>query len=353
MHQRIFRGSALAALVIAIALIAASAATAGGSTTTTMTSNQTFGTTSCPTMTGPGFQQNGYCFFFPNGSATPSALCDPMFCGSETYNLTNPGTFTATLTYPSPNGFTLLGLELCQNGQAAPDPATCPQTMSPGGAEVPGCTQDFVANDNGTPADPTDDTMTTTLTCPITAADTVNSYTLIVYPIAVLNCADVTDPLCAADITQGTTAALLVTYTSTVTTGGPAGAAVEGGGDVAPQQHFSLEGQNDPSKWNHAHVHFVISSNDVSRCQFKADSATLVDVEPTPLSKSGGTATMQGSGVVTDFMKIKHQVTYQLHVTDGGKSGTDTFQLNAPGCDTHGLVVPVQHGNIVVHQHGQ
>ena len=110
MHQRIFRGSALAALVIAIALIAASAATAGGSTPTTVTSNQTYGTTSCPAMTGPGFQQNGYCFFFPNGSATPSALCDPMFCGSETYNLANPGTFTATLTYPSPNGFTLLGL---------------------------------------------------------------------------------------------------------------------------------------------------------------------------------------------------------------------------------------------------
>ena len=127
---------------------------------------------------------------------------------------------------------------------------------------------------------------------------------------------------------------------------------MEGGGDVAPQQHFSLHADNNVSKWDHVHVNFAISSKDMTKCEFKADSATLVDVEPTPMSKSGGTATVQGSGIVTDFMKIKHQVTYELHVTDGGKAGADTFQLTAPGCDTHGLAVPVQHGNIVIHQHG-
>src|SRR5690348_2754719 len=202
MHQRRLRGSALAALVIAILLLAASAATAG--TSKTMTTNATFGTTSCPTMSGALFQQSGYCFYFPNGSASTSGLCDPTFCGSVDFTL-GTGTFTANLTYPSPNGFNLLGLQLCQDGAAVPDPTTCSQVMAPGGADVPGCTMDTIPGDNGTPLDPTDDTMTTTLTCPITTA---GQYTLIVYPISVLNCTDVMDVMCATDFTRGVTAAL-------------------------------------------------------------------------------------------------------------------------------------------------
>jgi hypothetical protein len=221
--------------------------------------------------------------------------------------------------------------------------------MAPGGADVPGCTMDTVPNDNGTPADPTDDTMTTTLTCPITTA---GQYTLIVYPISVLNCADVMDPVCAADFTHGVTAALSGTFTPTVTNPGPEGASAEGGGDVAPQHHFSLHAQNDPSKWSKVHVRYAISGNDPTKCEFAADGASFVDIEPDMLSKSGGTALIQGTGTVTDAMKLKHSVSYTLRVTDGGKGGTDTFSLTAPGCDTGGAPLPVQHGNIVIHQHG-
>ena len=355
MHQRMLRGLSRAALVIVVVAMAlAAAATSAQAWTSTspgtVQPGDSFGVTSCTQLSGATFIQSGdYCFYFPNGSTNTPAFCDAAFCGQVHFLLPSSGTLTATLTYPSPNGFNLLGLQLCHNGQAVPDPATCPQTMAPGGADVPGCTMDTIPGDNGTPADPTDDTMTTTLTCPIPVGDSLNQYTLIVYPLAVLNCADVMDPLCAADFTNGVTAALSGTFTSTLVSPGPEGAKASGGGEVAPKQNFSLHAQNATSKWDNAHVRFAIASNDATRCKFEADGATYVDVEPTPLAKEGGTALVSGSGIVTDFLKVKHNVTYQLKVTDGGKNGTDTFQLNAPGCDTHGLAVPVSHGNIVIH----
>jgi hypothetical protein len=331
--------------VIAILLLAAAAATAAP-TVTLGPGNGTFGTTSCPTMSAMTFQQNGFCFFFPNGAGVPPDACNPTVCGQVNFNFLGTGTFTANLTYPSPNGFTLLGLQLCQNGAAVPDPATCAPAMTPTGGDVPGCTQDMLPGDNGTPLDPTDDTMTTTLTCPIAAT---GSYTLIVFPLAVLNCADVMDIMCAIDPTQGVTAALSGNFNSVLTSPGPEGASVEGGGEVAPHQPFSVHAQNDPRKWAHAHVRFAIAGNALMNCSFKADSATFVDVEPTPMTKHGGTALVQGRGTVTDAMKLKHDVNYTLRVSDGGKGGTDTFQLSAPGCDTNGLPVVVQHGNIEIH----
>jgi hypothetical protein len=355
MHQRMLRGLARAALVIVIvALALAAAATSAEAWTSTspgtVQPGDSFGVNSCPQLSGPTFiQQGDSCFYFPNGSSNTPATCDPSFCGQVHFLFPSSGTFTATLTYPAPNGFNLLGLQLCHNGQAVPDPANCPQTMAPGGADVPGCVMDVTTNDNGTPLDASDDTATTTLTCPIPAGDSLNQYTLIVYPLTVLNCADVMDPICAADFTQGVTAALSGTFTSTVLAAGPEGAKASGGGEVAPKQNFSLHAENTVSKWDNAHVRFAIASNDATRCKFEADGATYVDVEPTPLAKEGGTAIVSGTGTVTDFMKVKHNVTYQLQVSDGGKNGTDTFQLTAPGCDTHGLAVPVTHGNIVIH----
>jgi len=327
---------------------AAAAATAQAYPSPTLVPGSTVGVTSCPQLSGAMFQQSGYCFYFPNGSSNTPATCDPAFCGQVNFLLPSSGTFTATLTYPAPNGFNLLGLQLCHDGQGAPDPATCPQLMAPGGADVPGCVMDVTTNDNGT-VDPSDDTATTTLTCPIPVGDSLNEYTLIVYPLTVLNCNDVMDPICAADFTQGVTAALQATFSSTLTSPGPEGAKVSGGGQVAPKQNFSLHAENIQSKWDNAHVRFAIASNDMTRCKFEADGATFVDIEPIPLAKEGGTASISGTGTVTDFMKVKHNVTYQLNVTDGGKNGTDTFQLSAPGCDTHGLAVPVSHGNIVIH----
>jgi hypothetical protein len=351
MHQRTFRGpfrAALAIVIVALAL-AAAATSAQAYPSPTLTPGSTVGVTSCAPLSGPTFQQSGYCFYFPNGTTDTSGLCTSDFCGQVDFLLPSSGTFTATLTYPSPNGFNLLGLQLCHDGQAVPDPTTCSQTMAPAGADVPGCVMDTTPGDNGTPMDPTDDTMTTTLTCPIPVGDSINPNTLIVYPLDVLNCADVTDPTCAADFTQGVTGALQATFSSTLTSPGPEGAKASGGGQVAPQQQFSLHAQNDPSKWSHTHVRFAISTNDATRCLFAADGATYVDIEPTPFAKEGGTAFISGSGTVTDSLKIKHNVTFQLHVSDGGKNGTDTFQLSAPGCDTHGLAVPVSHGNIVIH----
>lgn len=350
MHQRALRGLFPAALVIVTVVLAVFAASAKAATT--VQPGSSFGTTSCGTMSGASFQQNGdFCFYFPNASTTPLPLCDPSSCGAVTLLFPSAGTFTATLTYPSPNGFTLLGLQLCHDNQLpVGDPASCPDVLAPGGADA-GCTQDFTPGDNGTPLDPTDDTMTTTLTCTIPVGDTVNPYTLIVYPYSVLNCADPTDATCAGDITIGVTAALSGSFSSTIVSPGPADAKAEGGGDVAPQQHFSFETKNNPSKWDHTHVRFAISSKDLTRCSFRADGATFVDVEPSPLGKnSGGTADVYGNGTVTDWTKTQHSVTYHLRVTDGGKGGTDTFQLSAPGCDTNGLAVPVNHGNIVVRQ---
>jgi hypothetical protein len=349
MHQRTRRGHFRAALVIVVMALAVAAASAQAYPSTTLNPGNTVGVTSCVQLSGPTFQQSGYCFYFPNGSTNTPATCDPAFCGQVNLLFPSSGTFTATLAYPAPNGFNLLGLQLCHDGQAAPDPATCPTTMAPGGADVPGCVMDTIPGDNGTPTDFTDDTKTTTLTSPIPVGDLLNQYTLIVYPLSVLNCADVTDPLCAFDFTQGVTAALEATFSGTLTSPGPEGAKASGGGEVAPKQNFSLHAQNAQSKWDNAHLRFAISTNDATRCSFAADGATYVDVEPTPFAKEGGTAFVSGTGTITDFMKVKHDVTYQLQVTDGGKNGTDTFQLNAPGCDTHGLAVPVSHGNIVIH----
>ena len=349
MHQRLFSGRLTVALMLVIMALAAGAATAQACPSGTLTPGSTVGQTSCPALSGPTFQQSGYCFYFPNGSADAPSLCDPSFCGQVSFLFPVAGTFTATLTYPSPNGFNLLGLQLCHNGQPVPDPATCSQTMSPGGADTPGCTTDSIPGDNGTPLDPTDDTMTTTLTCPIFAGDSINQYTLIVYAIAVMNCTDVMDPLCAADFNNGVTGALQASFDGTVTQPGPTGAKAAGGGEVAPKQNFSLNAQNDPAKWDHAHIRFAIASNDPTKCKFEADGANYVDIEPTPLAKSGGSGLISGNGVVTDWLKIKHNVAYTLRITDGGKNGTDTFQLSAPGCDTNGLAVPVTHGNIEIH----
>lgn len=345
MHQRRLRGAILAALVTAILLLAASAATACPSST--MPTDGTFGTTSCLTMSGATFQQNGYCFYFPNGSGQVPNFCDSLTCGQVNFTFPNPGTFTATLTYPSPNGFNILGLQLCDTNAAVPDPAQCPIG---GGAPPPGCTMDTTPSDNGTPLDPTDDTMTTTLTCPI-AVGSLDQYVLWVYPIAVMNCADVNDVTCATDFTQGVTAALSGNFNSVLTSPGPEGASAEGGGELAPQQHFALHAQNDPSKWGRVHIRYAISGQGPTSCKFEANGATYVDVEPNLVTGSGGTALVQGTGTVTDSLKVKHTVSYQLQITDGGRGGTDTFQLSALGCDTNGLPVPVQHGNIVIHQH--
>jgi hypothetical protein len=297
------------------------------------------------------FTQSGYCFYFPDGSTNTPATCDPAFCGSVNFLLPTAGTFTASITYPSPSGFNLLGLQLCHNGQAIPDPTNCPQTMSPGGAPVD-CTTDVTTNDNGTPSDLSDDTQTTTITCPILAGDSVNNYTLIVYPLAVQHC-DVTDIGCLPDPAQGITGALSGNFSASVLTPGPANGRVSGGGEVGPNQHFSLHAVNDPSKWSHTHLRFAIGGDTATRCSFKANGATFVNVQPNGTGKgTGGTATVTGSGTVTDSFKLKHDVTYTLTVTDGGKGGTDTFQLNAPGCDTHGLPTPVTRGNIVIYTSG-
>jgi hypothetical protein len=347
MHQRKHRGRIRAVLVVVTLGLAIAAASAQAYPSVTLMPGNTVGVTSCTQLSGAAFQQSGYCFYFPNGSSNTPATCDPTFCGQVNFLLPSSGTYTATLTYPAPNGFNLLGLQLCHDGQAVPDPATCPQLMAPSGNDA-GCVQDFTTNDNAT-VDPSDDTATTTLTCPIPVGDSLNYYTLIVYPMTVLNCNDVMDPICAADFTQGVTAALQATFSSTLISPGPEGAKASGGGQVAPKQNFSLHAENITSKWDNAHIRFAIASNDATRCKFEADGATYVDIEPTPLAKEGGTGFVSGTGTVTDSMKVKHNVTYQLHVTDGGKNGTDTFQLSAPGCDTNGLAVPVTHGNIVIH----
>ena len=352
MHQSTFRGLSRAALVIVVVVAAALAASATGakawssSSPGTVTPGSSFGVSSCAQLSGLMFQQQGdFCFYFPDGSAVTPTLCDPSFCGLNKFLLPNSGTLTLTLNYPSPSGFNLLGLQLCHDGQAAPDPATCSQTMSPNGAGVPGCVMDTSTSDNGTPLDTSDDVGTTTLTCPIPVGDVVNPYTVIVYPLSVLHC-DVADIGCLPDPTQGITAALSGTFSSLLVSPGPQGAKAEGGGDLAPQQHFNLEARNDPSKWSKTHIRFANTAKDATRCMFAADGATYVDIEPTLFAKSGGTAFISGTGTVTDASKIKHSVTYQLQVTDGGQGGTDTFQLSAPGCDTNGAPVPVTHGNI-------
>jgi len=355
MHVRT-RGLAKVGLVMAILVLATCAGNAKAWTTSSpgvVGPGSTFGpTTPCANMSGFNFQQNGdFCFYFPNGSTTPLAMCDPSSCGQVSFLFPSAGTFTANLTYPAPFGFNVLELQLCHDNQLPTgDPARCPQTLAPGGADA-GCTEGFTPGDNGTPDDLSDDTMTTTLTCTIPVGDSVNPYTLIVFPDAVLNCSDADNPFstCVTDLSVGVTATLTGSFSSTIVSPGPADAKATGGGELAPQQHFSLQAMNNQSHWDHTHIRYAVVGNTPTRCTFSADGATFVDVEPTPLAKSGGTADVYGNGIVTDATKVKHNVTYHLHVTDGGKGGTDTFQLTAPGCDTAGAPVPVNHGNIDIH----
>jgi hypothetical protein len=316
------------------------------SSQTTLNPNDTFGTTSCAQLSGINFIQSGNCFYFPDMSTNTPALCDVAFCGKVNFLLPSAGTFTASLTYPAPSGFSLIALQLCHDTQTAPDAATCSQTMSPGGAGVT-CSSVVTTNDNGT-LDTGDDIDTYTISCPIAVGDSVNPYTLIVYPGAVLHC-DMFASGCLPDITQGITAALSGSFSGVVTPPDTSNGKVQGGGEVAPQQHFSLHAVSDSSKWSKTHLNFGISTNDLTRCKFVAQGANLVDIQPNQFPAS---ASLSGSGTVTDSLGIKHTgVLYTLNVTDGGKGGTDTFQLSAPGCDTNGLAVPVTHGNIKVRPH--
>jgi hypothetical protein len=341
------RGLSRAALVIAIVALALAAATSAKAWTAdqpgTMTPGGTLGGGTCPQLSGPNFQQVGdTCFYFPDGSTNTPATCDPAFCGSVYFLFPTAGTFTASITYPSPSGFNLLGLQLCHNGQALPDPANCPQTMSPGGAPVT-CTTTVTTNDGGTPLDPSDDTATTTITCPIPVGDPVNSYVLIVYPLAVQHC-DVTTIGCLPDPMQGITGALSASFAGSALTAGSSHHKVFGAGQLGPQQYFALHASDDASKWSRTHVRFAITGDGPTRCSFRANGASLVNMQPN--QNGGGTATITGTGTVTDSLKIKHDVSYQLTVSDGGRGGTDTFQLNALGCDTHGLPTPVTRGHI-------
>jgi hypothetical protein len=322
-------------------------APAAPSSQTTLNPNDTFGTTSCGQLSGPSFIQNGYCLYFPDMSTNTSALCDVAFCGKAVFLLPSAGTFTASLTYASPSGFNVLGLQLCHDNQAAPEPATCSQTMSPGGAGI-NCVTDLTTNDNGTPLDTSDDIDTYTISCPIAVGDSVNPYTLIAYPLSVLHC-DLFASGCLPDINQGLTAALSGSFSGTVTPPDPSNGKVHGGGEVAPQQHFSVHAVSDSSKWSKTRIRFGISTNDLTRCKFVAQGADFVNIQPT---QSPASASISGSGTVTDSLGVKHTgVLYTLNVTDGGKGGTDTFQLSASGCDTNGLAVPVTHGNIHVSSH--
>jgi hypothetical protein len=347
MHQRTLRGLFRAALVIVIvvAMALAAGATSANASLGTITPGSSFGPASCTQLSGLMFQQpSDFCFYFPDGTTDIPALCDPSFCGLDKFLLPSSGTLNLTLNYPSPAGFTIFGLQLCHDNQTVPDPATCSQTMSPGGAGAPGCAMDPTTSDNSTPFDTSDDTGKTTLNCPIPVGDPINQYTLIVYPLGVQHC-DLADMGCSTDPMQGVTAALSGTFSGILTSPGPAGAKAEGGGELAPQQHFSLHAENNQSKWSHAHTRFANSTKDATRCTFAADGANYVDIEPNMFG-DGGTAFISGTGTVTDSLKVKHSVTYQLQVSDGGKGGTDTFQLSAPGCDTGNLPVPVSHGNI-------
>jgi hypothetical protein len=321
-------------------------APAAPSSQTTLNPNDTFGTTSCGQLSGPTFIQNGYCLYFPDMSTNTSALCDVAFCGEANFLLPSAGTFTASLTYASPSGFNVLGLQLCHDNQAAPDPTTCSQTMSPGGAGI-NCTPDLTTNDNGTPDDTSDDIDTYTISCPIAVGDSVNPYTLIAYPLSVLHC-DLFASGCLPDINQGLMAALSGSFSGTVTPPDPSNGKVHGGGEVAPQRHFSLHAVSDSSKWSKTRIRFGISTNDLTRCKFVAQGADVVNIQP---NQSPASASVSGSGTVTDSLGVKHGVLYTLNVTDGGKGGTDTFQLNAPGCDTNNVPVPVTHGNIDVKPH--
>ena len=344
MTVRIFFGLARVVLVVAILALAIGAATAKAWGSPGLGPGDSFGTTSCPAASGMMFTQSGYCFYFPDGSTNTPATCDPAFCGAVTFLFPTAGTFTASITYPAPSGFNLLGLQLCHNNQAVPDPANCPQAMSPGGAPAD-CTTDVTTNDSGTPTDLSDDTQTTTITCAIVVGDPVNTYTLIVYPLAVQHC-DLTDIGCLPDPTLGITGALSGNFSASALTPGPPNGRVSGGGQLGPQQYFALHAVNDARKWSHTLVRFAITGNDPTRCWFRANGATFVNVQPN--QTGGGTATVIGTGTVTDSLKIKHDVSYQLTATDGGRGGTDTFQLTAPGCDTHGLPTPVTHGKVDV-----
>jgi hypothetical protein len=313
----------------------------------TLNPGDTFGATSCAQLSGINFIQSGFCFYFPDMSTNTSALCDVAFCGSTGFLLPSAGTFTASLTYPSASGFSLIALQLCHDTQTVPDAATCSQTMSPGGAGVT-CSPVVTTDDNGTPLDTSDDIDTFTISCPIAVGDSVNPYTLIVYPLSVLHC-DLFAIGCLPDITQGLTAALSGSFSGAITPPGPSNGKVTGGGQVAPQQHFSIHAVSDSTKWSNTHLRFGISTRDATRCKFVAQGADFVDIQPNQFPAS---ASVSGSGTVTDSLGIKHAgVRYTLNVTDGGKGGTDTFQLSAPGCDTHGLPVPVTHGNIKVMPH--
>jgi hypothetical protein len=344
----------LSRVVFVIAVIALAVGAAGAQAAATpLNPGDTFGVTSCAQQSGISFNQSGFCVYFPDGSAVVPSICDPAFCGEANFLFPSAGTFEASVTYPSPNGFNLIALQLCHDNQTVPDPATCSQTMSPGGAGVT-CPSALSTNDNGTPSDFSDDIDTYSISCPIAAGDSVNPYTLIVYPLNVLHC-DAMALDCAPDVTKGVTAALSGSFSALITPTGPANGKVNGGGKVAPQQHFSLHAVNDSSKWSKTHLNFGISTNDPTRCKFVAQGATFVNVQPNQLGgkEAGGSAAVSGNGTVTDSLGVKHTgVPYTLNVTDGGKNAGDTFQLTAAytggRCDTNGLIMPVTQGQIDV-----
>src|ERR1700753_791659 len=104
---------AVFALAVLFALCAASAKACPPGTVQ-LTPGSSFGVSTCnQTQSGLNFVQNGFCVYFPNGDTTTPDQCDPTFCGTYHFLLPKAGTFTASVSYPSPGFFNIVGLQLC------------------------------------------------------------------------------------------------------------------------------------------------------------------------------------------------------------------------------------------------
>jgi hypothetical protein len=260
--------------------------------------------------------------FCPPGQVDPTDLT----CGHFLVHVTGPGTVTASVTFPSTAE---LDLAACRPKTVDSNPLD----------ECQGGTEVLLATDEQTEQEDAAGNLKETASfgagaeCTIAAPCT---YEILIVPVFVFTCGDGGPVDCPGiDFTGG------VGYSSGSAPGGTADMSgkVEGGGRLGTLEHFAIKGyESKPTK---AKVRFERKHD----CKFRSTKTTVVTVAPSPLG--GGTAHIEGQGIVT-VGDVKTPVTFTANAADNGKHGAgDTFDLSAPGCSGGGTLTD---GDVKVEQ---
>jgi hypothetical protein len=242
-------------------------------------------------------------------------------CGQVPFATAVNGLITADAVFPADSQ---VELQLCQVQTPDLTLDNCPR-----GNEV-ACTTAQAPED--TNPDGTVATFRQTITCPNLI---VGPYELLVIPVFVATCpmpVDLFNPCFEGPgIDVGGTIALTAAGTGTGGGGNTfVDAEIKGAGEVGPQQHFSLDAEDDSYEWDAKHAEGKVRYQDDHSCKFRSKYLTLVRITFESTTDSG-TAHIEGKGYVNNGKTL---VDFTADAVDAGtkKDDHDQFRLNSPGC---------------------